>query len=89
MVRSGGIAECVLEAEMTRFTVRLDLVYAKEKLRMTPKLTGATERVKLSLKRAGLWEKIIRNSIWIMFTKGKSDQILVLRWERKNGFWPW
>lgn len=48
---------------MTRFTVRLDLVYAKEKLRMTPKLTGETERVKLSLKRAGLWEKIIRNSI--------------------------
>lgn len=56
-------AECVLEPEMTRFTVRLDLVYAKEKLRMTPKLTGATERVKLSLKRVGLWEKIIRNSI--------------------------
>lgn len=56
-------AECVLEPEITRFTVRLDLVYAKEKSRMTPKLTGATERVKLSLKRVGLWEKMIRNSI--------------------------
>lgn len=52
-----------MEPEITRFTVRLDLVYAKEKLRMTPKLTGAPERVKLSLKRVGLWEKMIRNSI--------------------------